>query len=289
MSSRITTATFRERKQSGEKIAVLTAYDYPSAILQDEAGVDAILVGDSLGMAVMGGKDTLSVTMDDMLHHTRMVARAAQRAMVIADMPFLSYQICPEEALRNAGRFIAEAGAQAVKLEGPAGRFGAAIELILRAGIPVMGHIGLTPQSVHQMGGYKVQGRDAAARERLKQEALGLQELGCFSIVLECIPADLAAEITASLQIPTIGIGAGAGCDGQVLVMHDMLGWGKARFTKTYADARALMLQAFKDYAEEVKSGAFPAEAQTYKLQSGSGLKSAAGSEPLYASVPPRG
>lgn len=289
MSSRITIATFRERKQSGEKIAVLTAYDYPSAILQDEAGVDAILVGDSLGMAVMGGKDTLSVTMDDMLHHTRMVARAAQRAMVIADMPFLSYQICPEEALRNAGRFIAEAGAQAVKLEGPGGRFGAAIELILRAGIPVMGHIGLTPQSVHQMGGYKVQGRDAAARERLKQEALGLQELGCFSIVLECIPADLAAEITASLQIPTIGIGAGAGCDGQVLVMHDMLGWGKARFTKTFADARALMLQAFKEYAEEVKSGAFPTEAQTYKLQSSGAFKSAAGSEPLYASVPPRG
>ena len=289
MSSRVTTATFRERKQSGEKIAVLTAYDYPSALLQDEAGVDAILVGDSLGMVIMGGEDTLSVTMDHMLHHTRMVSRAVQRAMVIGDMPFLSYQISPEEALRNAGRFIAEAGAQAVKLEGPAGRFGGAIELILRAGIPVMGHIGLTPQSVHQIGGYKVQGRDAASRERLKQEALGLQELGCFSIVLECIPADLALEITASLQIPTIGIGAGAGCDGQVLVMHDMLGWGKARFTKTYADVRQAMLQAFKDYTEEVKSGAFPTEAHAYKLRQDREGASAARSEPPYASVPPRG
>ncbi len=289
MSSRVTTATFRERKQSGEKIAVLTAYDYPSALLQEEAGVDAILVGDSLGMAIMGGEDTLSVTMDDMLHHTRMVSRAAQRAMVIADMPFLSYQITPEEALRNAGRFIAEAGAQAVKLEGPAERFGGAIELILRAGIPVMGHIGLTPQSVHQIGGYKVQGRDAASRERLKQEALGLQELGCFSIVLECIPADLAAEITASMQIPTIGIGAGAGCDGQVLVMHDMLGWGKARFTKTYADVRAAMLQAFKDYTEEVKSGAFPTEAHAYKLRQDREGAAPARSESPYASVSPRG
>lgn len=289
MVSRITTATFRERKQSGEKIAVLTAYDYPSALLQDEAGVDAILVGDSLGMAIMGGEDTLSVTMDIMVHHTRMVSRATQRAMVIGDMPFLSYQISPEEALRNAGRFIAEAGAQAVKLEGPADRFGGAIELILRAGIPVMGHIGLTPQSVHQIGGYKVQGRDAASRERLKQEALGLQELGCFAIVLECIPADLASEITASLQIPTIGIGAGAGCDGQVLVMHDMLGWGKARFTKTYTDIRQAMLQAFKDYTEEVKAGAFPTEAHAYKLRQDREGAAAARSEAPYASVPLRG
>ncbi len=265
MSARITTATFRERKQANEKIAVLTAYDFPTARLLDESGIDAVLVGDSLGNVVLGYEDTLPVTMDDMLHHTRMVSRAVKHAMVIGDMPFLSYQISPEEALRNAGRLIAEGGAQSVKLEGSAEKFGPAIECIIRAGIPVMGHLGLTPQSVHQFGGYKVQGREEPDRRRLKEEALGLQAAGCFAMVLECIPADLAAEITGSLSIPTIGIGAGAGCDGQVLVFHDMLGWGKTRFTKTYADVRSMIGQACAEYVREVKGGEFPRAENTYK------------------------
>lgn len=267
MASRVTTLTFRERKRAGEKIAVLTAYDYPTAKLMDESSVDAILVGDSLGMAIMGYSDTLQVTMDDMAHHTGMVARAVERALVIADMPFLSYQVNAEEALRNAGRLVGQAGAHAVKLEGSADKFSDAIRAILRAGIPVMGHIGLTPQSVHQFGGYRVQGRDAESRARLKKEAAGLQEIGCFSIVLECVPADLATEITQSLSIPTIGIGAGPDCDGQVLVLHDILGWGGTRFSKTYADVRSEMARAFEAYAQEVKSGAFPEEIHTYSAQ----------------------
>jgi len=260
----VTTVTFQERKRTGEKITVLTAYDYPTARLMDEAGVDAILVGDSLGMAVMGGRDTLGVTMDDMVHHTRMVTRATQRTFVIADLPFLSYQVNPEEALRNAGRLVAEGGAQAVKLEGGADKYGDAIATILKAGIPVMGHIGLTPQSVHQFGGYKVQGRDEASRARLLTEAKGLQDIGCFAVVLECMPPDLADEITAAVGIPTIGIGAGAGCDGQVLVMHDMLGWGATKFTKTFGDARGLMKHAFEEYVREVRGGSFPAKEHTY-------------------------
>jgi len=261
---RVTTSTFRDLKQTGEKIAVLTGYDYPTAALLDEAGVDAVLVGDSLGMAVMGRSDTLSVTMDVMVHHTRMVSGAVQRALIIGDMPFLSYQVNAEEALRNAGRLVAEAGAQAVKLEGSVRKFGDAIGVILRAGIPVMGHIGLTPQSVHQFGGYKVQGRDPDARQRLKEEALGLQDIGCFAIVLECMPPDLAGEITQDLEIPTIGIGAGASCDGQVLVVHDILGWGATRFCKTYADVRGAMSGAFRDYVREVKHQQFPTKEHAY-------------------------
>lgn len=266
MASRVTTLTFRERKRQGEKIAVVTAYDYPTAQLIDASPIDAILVGDSLGMAVMGYEDTLQVTMDDMVHHTRMVARGAERCLVIGDMPFLSYQVNAEEALRNAGRLVGQAGAHAVKLEGSAEKFGDAMRAILRAGIPVMGHIGLTPQSVHQLGGYRVQGRDAESRARLKKEALGLQEIGCFSVVLECVPPDLAEEITAALSIPTVGIGAGPHCDGQVLVLHDMLGWGQTRFSKTYADVRGQLSSAFEDYAREVKQGVFPAEEHGYRL-----------------------
>ena len=262
---KITTQTFRDRKDSGVKITVLTAYDYPGAALVDEAGMDAVLVGDSLGTAVMGLPDTLGVTIIDMLHHIRMVSRAVKSAMVIADMPFLSYQISSEEALRNAGRFIAEAGAQAIKLEGSAEKHGAAIKAIIQAGIPVMGHIGLTPQSVHQFGGFKVQGRDPEAQIRLKEEALGLQEAGCFSIVLECIPVDLAASITQSLKIPTIGIGAGPHCDGQVLVMHDILGWGKTRFSKCYTDVRSEMGKAFAEFACEVREGTYPDKEHTYE------------------------
>ncbi|MCP4644618.1 MAG: 3-methyl-2-oxobutanoate hydroxymethyltransferase, partial [bacterium] len=246
---------------AGERITVLTAYDYPTAKLQDDAGVDVILVGDSLGVVVQGHEDTLGVTMDDMVYHTDMVSRAVQRAMVVGDMPFLSYQVSPEEALVNAGRLVADGGAQAVKLEGPADKFGDAISAIIRAGIPVMGHIGLTPQSVNQIGGYKIQGRGEEAKGRLKEEALGLQELGCFALVLELVQADVATEITGLVKIPTIGIGAGAGCDGQVLVMHDMLGFGEARtFFKVFGDARSVMEQAFRDYVKDVREGKFPAK-----------------------------
>lgn len=261
---RVTTLALQKRKRDGEKIAMITAYDYPTASLIDDAGMDVILVGDSVGMAVMGLDDTLAVSMDVMLHHTRMVSRAAKRAMVVADMPFLSYQVNAEEALRNAGRLVAEGGAQAVKVEGSVEKFGQAIHMILRAGIPVMGHIGLTPQSVHQLGGYRVQGRSDADRDRLKEEALALQEAGCFAIVLECMPPDLAAEIGRSLEIPTIGIGAGAECDGQVLVLHDMLGWGQTRFTKTFGNVRGEMEKAMASYISEVRGASFPAAEHTY-------------------------
>lgn len=224
---RVSAVSLRDRKRAGEKIAVLTAYDFPTAKLIDQSGVDVVLVGDSCGMVVMGRENTLGVTMDEMVYHTRIVSAAVEHALVVGDMPFLSYQISSEEAVRNAGRFVAEAGAQAVKLEGPAQRFGDTIRAILDASIPVMGHIGLQPQSIHQLGGYKVQGRDPESRARLIEEAKGLEDIGCFALVLECVPASLAKEITDAISIPTIGIGAGPHCDGQVLVMHDMLGMGK--------------------------------------------------------------
>lgn len=257
--------SLKARKQAGEKIAVLTAYDYPCAKILDECGVDVILVGDSCGMVVMGRPDTLSVTMDEMVHHTQMVSRGVKNALLVADMPFLSYQVNSQEALRNAGRLVAEAGANAVKLEGPVDKFGESIGAILRAGIPVMGHIGLTPQSVNQFGGYKVQGRAPDSRARLREEARGLEQAGCFAVVLECIPADLAAEITADLSIPTIGIGAGSACDGQVLVLHDILGWGTTRFAKTFGDVRGLMRDACSAYVGEVRTGAFPAKEHEFK------------------------
>lgn len=260
----VTTLTFQDKKSRGEKITMLTAYDYPTAQLLDESGVDALLVGDSMGMAVMGLPNTLSVTVDDVLHHTRMVSRAVRRAMVVADMPFLSYQVTPEESVRNAGRLVAEGGAHAVKVEGPVRRIGAALERILAAGIPVMGHLGLTPQSVHQFGGFKVQGKDTAAQEQLVEDALALEAAGCYAMVLECIPAPLGESISASLSIPTIGIGAGAGCDGQVLVLHDILGWGKARFAKTFVDVRGQIGDAASAYVESVKNGAYPATEHTY-------------------------
>lgn len=261
---RVTTLALQKRKREGAKIAMITAYDFPTAQLIDECGMDVILVGDSVGMAVMGMDDTLGVTMDVMVHHTKMVSHGARRAMIVADMPFLSYQVNAEEALRNAGRLVAEGGAQAVKVEGSMKKFGPAIEMILRAGIPVMGHIGLTPQSVHQLGGYRVQGRTEEDRERLKEEALGLQEAGCFAIVLECMPPDLAAEITQALEIPTIGIGAGPQCDGQVLVLHDMLGWGHTKFTKTFGNVRGALEAAVTAYVDEVKGASFPAQEHTF-------------------------
>ena len=263
--NKVTAPSFRERKQDGDRIAMLTAYDYPTAKLLDECEVDAILVGDSCAMAVMGRKDTLNLTMDEILHHVRMVAAATENALVVADMPFMSYQISTEEAVRNAGRLIAEGGAGAVKLEGPASIFGDAIAAIIDIGIPVMGHLGLTPQSVNQLGGYKVQGKKPEHAERILDDAKGLDEIGCFGVVLECVPASLAKEVTASLDCPTIGIGAGQGCDGQILVMHDILGWGFTKFTKTYVDVKGAMEKAFTDYVQDVKAGVFPAAEHAYK------------------------
>ncbi len=262
--ARVRTTTLLKRKQDGEKVAMLTAYDYPTARLMDAAGVECLLVGDSLGMALQGHADTLSVSMDAMVYHTSMVSRAAERALVIADMPFLSYQVTPEEALRNAGRLVSEGGAHGVKLEGPASRFGEAIATILNAGIPVLGHIGLTPQSVHQIGGYKFQGIGPEACQRLIDEALGLEAAGCFGVVLELVQADTAAAVTKALRVPTIGIGSGPDCDGQVLIMHDMLGFPTpASFHKVFGDACSLMKQAFEGYIREVREGSFPGEEHT--------------------------
>jgi len=264
---KVTIVTLSEKKQKREPIVMITAYDYPSAQMVDEAGVDIILVGDSLGMVVLGYENTLPVTMEDMLRHTAAVARGAKRAMVVGDMPFMSYQLSPEQALENAGRFIKEANAHAVKLEGGEEVLDA-IKKITSAGIPVMGHIGLTPQSIHRIGGYRVQGRDAEQAEKLKKDAKLLEEAGCFSIVLEAVPAELAAEITGSLSIPTIGIGAGPHCDGQVLVYHDVLGIFqefKPKFVKRYANLRKEIVDAVSRYADEVRKGDFPDEAHSYR------------------------
>jgi len=264
--NKITTAALKEMKKKGEKISMLTAYDFPTAAIMDNAGIDMILIGDSVGMVVLGYDSTLPVTMDDMIHHTKMVSRAVKRAMVIGDMPFMSYQASIEEGLRNAGRFMKEAGAHAVKLEG--GREVAELtRKIVNAGIPVMGHIGLTPQSVHQLGGYKVQGKGDAAAKRLIEDARILEEAGAFSIVLECIPAALGKEITESLEMITIGIGGGVHCDGQVLVVNDMLGTFERftpKFVKKYATLSKQMDEAFRKYNEEVKAGVFPGKEHSF-------------------------
>lgn len=262
--NKITTATFLKMKNNKDKITMLTAYDYSTAKLFDEGGIDCILVGDSLGMVVLGYDDTTSVTMEDMLHHTRAVSRAAKNAMVVADMPFLSYHTGINDAVINAGRLIREAGAGCVKLEGGS-EVVAEIKAILRAGIPIMGHIGLTPQSVNKLGGYFYQGKTDDAAERLVQDALALQDAGVFAIVLECVPAELARKISNKLSIPTIGIGAGAGCDGQVLVCYDMLGIYKKElsFVKKYADLGSEIKTAVNKYIDEVKKGEFPSSQYT--------------------------
>lgn len=260
--TKITTADVRRKKEEKRPITMLTAYDYPTARLVDEAGVDLILVGDSLGNVVLGYDSTIPVTMADMLHHTRAVTRGVTRALVVGDMPFLSYHFDRAETLRNAGRFLQEAGARAVKVEG--GREVAeSVRAVVSAGIPVMGHLGLTPQSVHQLGGYRVQGRDADAARRLLDDARILEAAGVFAIVLECVPVQLAQEITAAVQVPTIGIGAGPHCDGQVLVTHDLLGlYGdfKPKFVKRYAELHQEIGRALREFKEEVESGRFPAE-----------------------------
>ena len=260
-ASRVTTTTFAAMKAAGDPIVMLTAYDTPSAKIADAAGVDSILVGDSLGMTVLGFDSTLPVTMDDMVRHTAAVVRGTTRAMVVADMPFMSYQASVEDGIRNAGRLIAEGGAQAVKLEGGAS-VAPLVEYLIDSGIPVMGHIGLTPQSVNVFGGYKVQGRTTDAAIRLIEDCLELEAAGAFAVVLELVPAELAAIVSEELAIPTIGIGAGAGCDGQVQVFHDILGLGDftPRHAKRYAEIGVAMGKAIGAYAADVRSGAFPAE-----------------------------
>jgi 3-methyl-2-oxobutanoate hydroxymethyltransferase len=265
---KVTTITIQEKKQRREPITCLTAYDYPSARLVDEAGSDMVLVGDSLAMVVLGYENTLPVTVDEMLHHTRAVRRAVRSAMVIADMPYASYHLSAEEGVRNAARFVKEAGAEAVKVEGGEKR----IELIHRlrdAEIPVMGHIGLTPQSLHAMGGYKVQGKSLAAIEQLMRDATALEHAGVFSLVLEGIPREVAAMITAEVSAPTIGIGAGADCDGQVLVLHDILNLTfaqPAKFVRQYGDAATLIRDAVTRFKQDVETHAYPNEEESYHL-----------------------
>ena len=267
-SCRVTTSNIKAMKRRGEKIVMLTAYDYPSARLVEEAGVPMILVGDTLGMVVLGYDTTLPVTMEDMLHHVKAVCRGTEKTLVVADMPFMSFQAGPEEALRNAGRFLQEGGAQAVKLEGGV-VVADTVRKIVDAGIPVMGHVGLTPQSVHQFGGWKVQGKKPQGAVRVMNDALALEQAGAFSVVLELVPTALSSLIAKRMRIPTIGIGAGAGCDGQVQVFHDLLGmYGDfvPKHTRQYAKIGDAMRTAIAEYADDVREGRFPTEAQSFSM-----------------------
>ncbi|OEU59222.1 MAG: 3-methyl-2-oxobutanoate hydroxymethyltransferase [Desulfuromonadales bacterium C00003094] len=267
MQKRKTILDFQRMKAEGEKITVLTAYDYPFARLMDQAGIDMVLVGDSVGVVVAGYDNTLPVTMDEMVYHTRAVARGVQQAFIIADLPFLSYQVDVVEARRNAGRLMQEGGAQAVKLEGGC-NVATTIRAIVDMDIPVVGHIGLTPQSIHRMGGYRVQGKQAEQAQQLLADAHAVEEAGAFALVMEGIPATLAAEITAAVGIPTIGIGAGVDCDGQVLVIHDILGLCEKfspKFVKRYADLAGTIRGGVEDYIREVRNGEFPGPEHSFK------------------------
>jgi len=265
---KMTVQAFRQKKEIGEPISMLTGYDYPTALALDFAGIDAILVGDSLGMVVLGYDNTLPVTMEEMLHHCRAVRRGARAALLIGDMPFMSYQISVEDAVRNAGRFLQEGGMDVVKLEGGKARV-STIKAIISAGIPVMGHLGLTPQSVHALGGFRPQGRTPEAARHILEDAIALEEAGCFSLVLESIPARLAELISQTVSIPTIGIGSGPGCDGQVLVIHDLLGFF-ARFTpkfvKKYADFQDEMRKAILEYIADVTERRYPAQEHSIEM-----------------------
>jgi len=263
-----TVATFKKAKQEGQKLSMLTAYDYSTASLMNAAGIHGILVGDSLGNVILGYEDTISVTMEDMIHHGAAVARGAKNALVVVDMPFMSYQTSVYDAVVNAGRLMKEGRANAVKLEGGQ-EVVPQVKAIVDAGIPVMGHLGLTPQSINAFGGFKVQGKDEAAAQKILDDARALTEAGVFAMVLECVPAVLAEKITAAVDVPTIGIGAGAGCDGQILVYQDMLGMFSdftPKFVKRYADIGTAMKEAFKAYIEEVGEGTFPTEKQSYTM-----------------------
>jgi 3-methyl-2-oxobutanoate hydroxymethyltransferase len=265
---KVTITTIQEKKLRREPITCLTAYDYATSRLVDEAGIDMILVGDSLAMVVLGYDNTLPVTVDEMLHHTRAVRRGVRRALVVADMPYASYHISEKEALRNATRFVKEGGAEAVKLEGGEKRADL-VRCLIDAEIPVMGHIGLTPQSVHRMGGFKVQGKTLAAVEQLMRDAMALDRAGIFSLVLEGIPREVAAMITAEITAPTIGIGAGPECDGQVLVLHDILNLTfapPAKFVRRYGDVGAVISDAARTFKQDVEAGRYPAESESYHL-----------------------
>ncbi len=265
---KITPVDIQRMKEEGKKITMLTAYDYPTALLEDRAGIDIILVGDSVGMTVLGYENTLPVTMDEMIHHTKAVSRGTKYALIIGDMPFMSFNTSEREAIINAGRFMKEGGADGVKLEG-----GASVKeiarAIVKAGIPVMGHIGLTPQTISMLGGFKVQGKDAQAAQKIIEDALSLEEAGVFSVILEAIPAPIARMITERLKIPTIGIGAGIYCDGQVLVVHDLLGLFDRftpKFAKRYVNLSELMLRAFQSYIEDVRKGDFPTDQHSFHI-----------------------
>ena len=265
--ARVTINDFIRKKTENKKISMITAYDYPFAMIADEAGIDAVLVGDSLAMVVQGLDNTLPVTMDEMVYHTKMVSRAVKNSMVIGDMPFMSYQASVEEAVRNAGRFLKEAGASAIKLEGGAS-VREHIHFMTRADIPVMAHIGLTPQAIHRMGGYKIQGKTEEAAQSLLDEAHIVEDAGAFALLLEAIPSGLAEKITKELSIPTIGIGAGPHCDGQVLVMHDVLGLFERfvpKFVKRYANLKETSLKALIAYREDIEKGTFPSEEHSFK------------------------
>jgi 3-methyl-2-oxobutanoate hydroxymethyltransferase len=266
---KMTTRLFKAKKKDGQPITMLTAYDYPTALAEDRAGIDAILVGDSLGMVVLGYPNTLPVTMEDMLHHSKAVSRGAQYALLIGDMPFMSYQVSTEQAVSNAGRFLQEAGMDAVKLEGGQERADA-VRHIVAAGIPVMGHLGLTPQSVNQLGGFRPQARTSSAAKKLIDDAIALEEAGAFSLVLESVPARLAEWVSKKLSIPTIGIGAGIGCDGQVLVTHDLLGLFDRftpKFVKQYASMHSVMHEAFTNFIAEVEEKKFPGEEHSVTMK----------------------
>jgi 3-methyl-2-oxobutanoate hydroxymethyltransferase len=264
--AKVTTATLRARKGSGERIAVLTAYDVVFARLADEAGIDVVLVGDSLGMVVQGERSTLAVTLDEMVYHSRIVSRGVRRAHLVADLPFMSYQASVEDGMRASGRLLKEGRAEAVKLEGGE-EVAELVGRLVRAGIPVMGHVGMTPQSMHQLGGFKVQGRTDAQRAKILADARAVTDAGAYAVVIEAVPHTLASEITAAVAVPTIGIGAGVDCDGQVMVMHDLLGlepaW-KPRFVRRYAEMGKAAGEAFAAYAADVRAGRFPAPQETY-------------------------
>jgi len=265
---KVTPVDIQQMKREGRKITMLTAYDYPTALLEDRAGIDVILVGDSVGMTVLGYENTIPVTMEEMIHHTKAVTRGAKSALIIGDMPFMSYHTSEREAILNAGRFIKEGGADAVKLEGGAS-VKEIVRAIVKAGIPVMGHIGLTPQTISMLGGFKVQGKDAQTAQRITDDALLLEEAGAFSVLLEAIPAPIAKRITERLNIPTIGIGAGPHCDGQVLVVHDMLGLFDRftpKFAKRYVNLSQEMLKAFETYRQEVLQGIFPTDQHSFHI-----------------------
>ena len=288
-TSRVTIHTLRAQKQRGERITMLTAYDATFARLLDEAGIDVLLVGDSLGMVVQGHDTTLPVTLDEVIYHCRAVARGARRAQIVGDMPFMSYQASVEQALLNAGRLVKEGGAQAIKLEGGA-QHAPLVSRLVATGIPVMGHIGLTPQSYHQLGGFKVQGRDTGGRERLIADAKALEDAGAYAIVLEGIPTPIATEITQTVSVPTIGIGAGAGCDGQVLVIYDLLGMDesfKPRFVRRYESLGIRIRSAAQSYIRDVRDGTFPSEAESFALEEPA--RSTAPDAPVYSSAGKKG